>query len=265
MRTSFVLAAVVAALGAVTPMVQANSVVLDTLSNANGTADTGWMVSRTTDPASSGTAIGVVAIPNSDIPGYGNSAQSGVWYPASSLGNGNSNWVSWSSPDVKNTGSNYAGDLQGTQYTYSKTFTLASDFTGPGSFTLSGTMAFDNFVSSVSLKVNDKEVPNAITLTPVTTYPVSIGTYTEFGYVYTINAAAAPMDFSSPTTFVLTVNGVNKDSYSQPGPTGFIFAGTATAVPVPLPAAAGVGFGMLGGFGLLAGLRKRLRRRARIA
>jgi hypothetical protein len=34
---------------------------------------------------------------------------------------------------------------------------------------------------------------------------------------------------------------------------------------VPLPAAAGVGFSMLGGFGMLAGLRKRLRRRARIA
>ncbi len=35
--------------------------------------------------------------------------------------------------------------------------------------------------------------------------------------------------------------------------------------PVPLPAAAGVGFSMLGGFGLLAGWRKRFRRRLRIA
>ena len=42
-------------------------------------------------------------------------------------------------------------------------------------------------------------------------------------------------------------------------------AGHDNTAPVPLPAAVGVGFSMLGGFGMLAGLRKRLRRRPRIA
>jgi hypothetical protein len=40
---------------------------------------------------------------------------------------------------------------------------------------------------------------------------------------------------------------------------------SVAAVPVPLPAAAWAGFSMLGGFGMLAGLRKRLSRKSRIA
>jgi hypothetical protein len=39
----------------------------------------------------------------------------------------------------------------------------------------------------------------------------------------------------------------------------------SSTTPVPLPAAAGVGFGMLAGFGGLFGLRKKLRRRSRVA
>jgi hypothetical protein len=51
------------------------------------------------------------------------------------------------------------------------------------------------------------------------------------------------------------------------GPNGLAIDNTQLSVvaPVPLPAAAWAGFSMLGGFGMLAGLRKRLSRKSRIA
>ena len=90
---------------------------------------------------------------------------------------------------------------------------------------LHGTMAFDNYISSVTLTANGAAVPITLSPTP---------TPTQFGY-YNPMMIQSTYDFGVPTQFVLTVNGVNS-SPGSPGATGFIFTGTASTVPMPEPA-----------------------------
>jgi hypothetical protein len=86
-------------------------------------------------------------------------------------------------------------------------------------------------------------------------------------------ALAAPLSFdkgsfsgdaigylpAGPTSYALDISATI--THSAKGNTSF----DAEIVPVPLPAAAGVGFSMLAGFGGLFGMRKKMRRGARIA
>jgi hypothetical protein len=60
-------------------------------------------------------------------------------------------------------------------------------------------------------------------------------------------------------------NGPGPGTYQYYENNGFNNLGNFTLTAVPLPASAGVGFGMLGVFGGLAAVRKRLSRRDRIA
>jgi hypothetical protein len=248
MKSLVLLAAAVATACMSLSAARADSVSLDT------TAGSGWQVSRTpTAGAPDQTAYNGAVQNVASIP-----------WAFTTLG-GNSQWVSWNS----STGNGYTGDINGTSYVYSDTFTLNPSYTGPATFSLSGTFAFDNWVSSVTLTSDGNIVP--ITLTSV--LPTDPLEPTEFGYQYTISADVSGFNFNSPSTFVLTVAGVNSynpddqdHANTNPGPTGFIFSGTASADPVqvgaataaPLPGAAGMGMAMLAVMGAVAGVRKRL-------
>lgn len=160
-----------------------------------------------------------------------------------------------------------SGDQNGTTYRYQKAFSLdfdenGSPVEGQASFTLDGRLSADNWITGASLTYKNGTKFTDVVLTPVPTED-------ERTFTYAITAYAGPTVFHSPADFILTVDVVN--SYApgthlgeNPGPTAFIFEGSANAEPftgqtVPLPAAAWAGFSMLGGLGLVARVRKSLR------
>ncbi len=250
MKTSLLMAALVATLGVGITAAHASSVSLDTFQGSN------WTVQRVLVGGESDSTTGTFAVQNvASNPGW------------ASLSDPNAKWVSWNS----NTGSGYTGDVNGTQYVYSDTFTLGS-FTGAGTFSLSGSFLVDNYATSVTLTVNGN--PVGVTLTKGDPSSVLPPTATEFGYRYSIDVSSLGA-FTSPEQFVLSVTTVNSyadagnlANHTNPGPTGFQFEGSACATAsevtqvraVPTPEAVWAGLSMLGGLGGFSAMRKKLLR-----
>ena len=232
--------------GVGTSMVRADSVNLDTFQGSN------WMVQRVTIGGESDTTTGTFAVQNvTNNPGW------------SLLSDPNAQWVSWNS----GTGTGYTGDVNGTQYVYTDTFTLGD--LGTNGLTLSGTFLTDNYATGVTLTMNGN--PVAVTLTPDDPQSVLPPDPTEFGYHYAVDVSALGA-FDGSAQFVLSVATVNSyadpanlNAGTNPGPTGFEFSGVATtdtlrggAPAVPLPDAAWMGMSLIGGLGGLKVLRKRV-------
>jgi hypothetical protein len=194
---------------------------------------------------------------NATQTGIDNQAHSAVWVSDANDGGGQS-------------------DVNGQEYVYTDTFTVDPNFNGPGVIALTGTISSDNWIPQPdSPTISGLPFTAGVTLNglPVTlTGGSSLGQETM--YAYTFNALLTPTNFTSPTTFTLSVDVVNSfeatTNGQNPGPTGLILAGTAIvnpaagSAPVPLPAA-GLGFSMLGGFVAIGSLRKRFKRTAQIA
>lgn len=239
MKKTAALSIVMMAIGAGATAAHANTVNLDTF---NGS---GWTVTRVLSGGESNTT----AVSDQAVAEVANNPGWNV------LADSNAKWVSWSS----GTGTGYTGDVNGTSYIYSKTFTLG-DFSGSGAFSLSGTFLTDNYATDVSLTIGGAPVPVTLTGTVVPPTP------TEFGYRYSVDVDSAS-SFTSPETFVLTITTVNSyadagnlANQTNPGPTGLAFSGVASASAVPTPDAALAGLSLLGGLGGMSVLRKRVLR-----
>jgi hypothetical protein len=243
------IAVAVSVAGTSTSLVRADSVSLDTYQGSS------WTVQRVTIGGESDPTTGTFAVQEvTNNPGW------------SSLSDPNAQWVSWNS----NTGTGYTGDVNGTQYIYTDTFTLG-DLTGANDLTLAGSFLTDNYATGVTLTANGN--PVSVTLTPDDPLSVLPPNPTEFGYHYAVDVSALD-GFVGNEQFVLTVTTVNSyadpanlSAGTNPGPTGFEFSGVAAssvdkggdAPPaVPTPEAAWMGMSLLGGIGGLKVFRKRL-------
>jgi hypothetical protein len=280
-----VIAAAVAGVGAAVPVAFGDSMQSVNLDTSAGSS---WMVSR-----NGATATSVVNVDSSYLlgsPSTGSSTPGGAWIGAAKI-NGYENQpntdafspnhaAEWVSTDA-NAGVNN-GDVNGTLYTYSDTFTLSSQFSGVGTLAIVGTLSSDNWVPQANSPL-DSNLDGVFVTIGSNTYSIPVADFTASGalgqetmYDYAFQLAGLAT-FTSPQAITLSVNVVN--SYEDtgnginPGPTGLILAGAATAtqtsqqsaLPLPLPASAGVGFATIGMFGVLAAMRKRLTRKARIA
>lgn len=203
----------------------ADAISLDT---ANGS---GWQVQRNlVGGESNTTAYNGPVIQTTKTPGNGGTPGDGTWIvfnnPAATPYDPDAKWVSWSSrggnsrfePD------GYFDDANGTNYVYTKAFTLGT-FGGPAHLDLSGYMAADNYVSTVTLKANGNNIPFT------TSRPTGVD---PTGY-YSPIFMQSSYDFIGPTNFLLTLTVINTGSAGA-GPTGLIFSGSASATPVPEPA-----------------------------
>ena len=243
-----ILAVVVSVTDVGASMVRADSVNLDTFQGS------GWMVQRVTVGGESDSTTGTFAVQNvTNNPGW------------SSLSDPSAQWVSWGS----DTGTGYTGDVNGTQYVYTDTFTLG-DLSSTNALTLSGTFLTDNYATGVTLTMNG--TPVAVTLTADDPQSVLPPNPTEFGYHYAVDVSALGA-FDGSAQFVLSVMTVNSyadpanlNAGTNPGPTGFAFSGIASSdtlsgsatIAAPLPDAAWMGMSLIGGLGGLKVLRKRI-------
>lgn len=173
-------------------------------------------------------------------------------------------WVSSNSPT--------SGDTNGTKYTYTNTFNVSNSYAE--SYDLKAYVSTDNwfnwatstitFTGSALGQVSTSSLLNYVT-------PIGGNTGNEQTYALDIkvnDSGIGTVGYLPPTQITLSFDVINSyggafgnqgpsSGFPNPGPTGFILAGSLTATPVPLPAAAWLGFSMLGGMGLLAKLRKR--------
>ncbi len=242
MKKYLVLAAAVAALSSALSPARADSgpVSLDTYQGS------GWQVQRILIGGESNSSGGTTLSPVQNVavnPGW-------LYFDAPGLG-GDSRWVSWDTTTggtvTDNVFTDYQGDVEGTHYIFSKTFQL-NGFDGPGIFQLHAAMTMDNWATNVALTADNVDVP--VTIDPAL-QPENLG------YVHNIDVTG--YHFTSPATFVLTINSVNaymqddKRSGTNPTDFGFILSGAASAVPNPEPASLGI---LLAGGAILA-LRKR--------
>lgn len=99
-------------------------------------------------------------------------------------------------------------------------------------------------------------LPSGTTFNDFANYTIAPPTAAQGG-------TGAPHDLNAVPYTAYGVNWVFGDT--QNSFTGNYTVSNPNVTAVPLPAAAGVGFSMLGGFGMLAGLRKRFGRKSRIA
>jgi len=227
-----ILSVAVGALGLAAPVALADSADLDT-----GVAS--WSVQRNliggeADPNTNNLPSDTYsAVPVLD-PFYEPNFFENAWIPPSSLGDGNAQWVSWTSFS----GTTYDGDAEtqtpddGTSYVYTDTFTLnaAED----ALFKINGSLAADNVISGITLE-DDTQEENV----PVTFVDNSLSP-TNYYHVANTFSASDPDLFedSSEQEFTLTVDVINWDGspYGDPEGTGFILSGWAHAYPdVPEP------------------------------
>jgi len=299
-----ILVAVMAGLGAMTAGAYADSVSLDTgLAAQVGSpydSTSGWSVARVlvgsettgnydvgnglydlygTGPANSVTYAAQTITPADVLnDGYiSGSLIGGANTPAAlTLATGlvpdtSAQWVTWSNgvggtPDAA--GAGYSGDSQGTNYVYTESFTLGN-FNGPTALMLAAEIASDNLVTNITLTSTDPGLPTV----PIT-YDSVAAAGDGFDTAFSADVPFIPAaDFTSPATFTLSVYVKNNDAFSGgPYATGVILTGIAEADGggaddvslAPLPASARVGFGLLGVFGAVAAIRKRVRRSSRI-
>ena len=216
------------------------------------TADgSGWTVTRVLVGGESNTtaANNVAAVEVANNPGWAD------------LGDPNAKWVSWDS----STGTGYTGDVNGTEYIYTKSFTIGG--AGSNKLLLGGSFLTDNYATSVTLTIGSDVLPVSLDGAVVPPTP------TEFGYRNLVDVSAVE-DLTSPEVVTLTITTVNSyadpanlDAGTNPGPTGFEVSGVAStdvgrsgAPATPLPEAAMSGMSLLSGIGGLSVLRKRLLR-----
>jgi hypothetical protein len=238
-----ILAINIAALGLGVQKTSAQTVNLDT-----GTGTVPWLVTRT--------LIGGETVPNTN---GGDSAGDSelysavpvaaplpsTWISPSDLGgDGNAQWVSWSTT----TGADYSGDNSypspvddGTSYVFTDTFWLHG---AEGDYlSLNTYLAADNAITGISLEdlTQDMMVPGTFT-------DNSIDDSNYFHYAN--DFSAGELFQSAPDQeFCLTVDVVNWDTdpYNDPESTGMILTGTAMVVPEPssMLLCAGAAMGML--------------------
>ena len=202
------------------------------------------------------------------------------WVDPATVGDGLASWVS-AGADY---GIGYSGDVNGTVYQYTNTFTMTA---GVGSlFTLGGAFSTDNALLGYSLvDLTDPSVnPITIQVSPESV-PTAVPN-SEYAYNYVFDAIAGA-EFNAPDThqYALTLDVLNAyenaagtgsedpgtlHGGATPGPTGMIFSGFASASrggsipPVPLPKSAGPGLSMLAGLGIYSALRKRFSRASNV-
>ena len=245
MKTLMMAATAMAVLGVALPMAQASSVDLSTYASADGS---GWSVVRTAPSSSPGATEDVVDI----------NPLNTAWISSLGASYSNALWVS----DNANSG-NGTSDVDGTVYTYSKSFSL--DFSTSDTLQLTGEFTADNYVQSVDLYQGSTLVANLFTNTDAFAQKI-------YGFQSGIQLTGGAGGFNHVQSFTLQVTALNDDGPTNTGdfsgPTGFMLGGTAqtigggatqTAV-VPLPDAAFTGMSLLSAMGGISAIRKRLRR-----
>jgi len=242
---------------------QASTVyILDTGASTavGGVLASNWTVNRTIAPSGSTVDYGSV------VPYY-----NGAWISpaivdsdAAALDGQVHNQAGWVSSS-----SSTDQDTNGTKYVYTDTFSVPNSFSGEN-YDLKAYVSTDNWFDWAD---------STITFTAAGGHPTS--TFHLSDYLVPLNggntgnertfaidikldsSSMGTVGYPAPTAVELNFDVINSyggatpGSGPNPGPTGFILAGSLTATPVPLPAAAWLGFSMLGGMGLLAKLRKR--------
>jgi hypothetical protein len=223
-------------LGLAAPVARADSADLDTetgspwtvtrtLIGGEGSFNTGHLTNNAGDTE---TYPVVDVLDPFNTPNYFTNA----WVQASSVGDGNAQWVSWTSFS----GTTYEGDSagtatnDGTSYVYEETFTLEG--AGDATFEASGSLAADNVITGVTLE-DDTQSENI----PVTFVDNSLSPSNYYHVPSSFSATADDLfDDSSEQEFTLTVDVVNWDGdpYDDPEGTGFILEGDADAYPDPL-------------------------------
>jgi hypothetical protein len=271
-KMSLLAVAVVAGVGF--SSARADSVVnLDTTGGGASLSGNNWVVSGGGPNSNKFSDTTAVAVSAASLPGSWVTATTvnGDQNKSEGTSSHNAVWVSTDdSAGVNN------GDVDGTTYVFSDTFTMPAPASPPksGYLIITGTYSLDNWVTGQAEVSLDYTVGGKTYSDPIT-YTSETGD--EFTYRYAYNLSGGSLkSVALPEDFTLNIGVTN--SYADgtsgdgknPGPVGLILAGTASiqqadVAAVPLPASAGVGFSMLAGLGLLAGVRRKLFARPRIA